>query len=206
MMWLLTGVMKHFLLIGLFALVCGCAHQPVVPAPVSFEPMSLVWSSLRDEFVEEVPGSSAWLEATSAGLAPKFVLHGDVVQELCGPLGLPTSEVVVPLDEDARLQLLGLLRDDTPAKVPSRTVATLNEALRIFTVTVLFEKQEYSYTIDPIFGFVDVCIGGKPVLYSENMPLSEKFVELYARQMHDERLMSAIKETRRKFYPTEATK
>ncbi len=197
--------MKCALLFAILTLLCGCAHKMVTPTPgpalIDFEPMPLVWSSLRDEFVEEVRGSKAWLEAPAAGLEPTFVLHGARLQELCGDLGLPKADVVVPLDDEARLQLLALLRDDTPAKVPSRTAATLNEALRILTVTVLFEEREYRYTIDPIFGFVDVSIAGQPVLYSENMPLTEKFVELYARLRHDERIKSAIEAARRQFYP-----
>ncbi len=199
--------MRYGLLITIVALLCGCAHRPVANAPapvkIDFEPIPLVWSSLRDEFAEEVRGCKAWLDAPVAGVEPKFVLHGGRLQELCGDLGLPKADVVVPLDEAARVQLLALLRDDKPAKVPSRTAATLNEAQRIFTVTVVFERQEYRYTIDPILGFVDVSIGGQPVLYSENLPLAEKFVELYARQMHDERIQAAIAEARRMFYAPE---
>jgi hypothetical protein len=166
--------------------------------------MPLVWSSLHDELAEEVQGSKAWLEAPATGLEPKFVLHGGRLQELSGDLGLQKADVVVPMDEEARLRLLALLRDDTPAKVPSRAAATLNEAQRIFTVTVIFENQEFRYIIDPIFGFVDVSIAGRPVLYSENLPLTEKFVELYARQMHDDRIKRTVTEARRRFYPPQA--
>lgn len=214
-MWLLTGVMKHFLLIGLFALVCGCAHKPVVQkpntAPIDFGLPPSVWSSLRDEFVKRVSGCNKWLEAPTLGLEPKLVLHGDVLQELCGDLGLPKTDLVVPLDEAARLQLLALLRDDTPVKVSAEEwadggCATLNEAFPIFTVSLVFEKQEYRYTIDPIFGFVDVDVDEHVGFSSENLPLSEKFLELCARQMRDERFKTAIETARRRLCPTEAKK
>ena len=209
MMWLLTGVMKHFLLIGLCALVCGCAHKPVVhkppTAPIDFGLPPSVWSSLRDEFVKRVSGCNKWLEATTLGLEPKLVLHGDVLQELCGDLGLPKTDLVVPLDEAARLQLLALLRDDTPVKVTAEVwadggCASLTQALPILTVSVVFEKKEYLYTIDPVFGLVDVALGEDAGFYSENLPLSEKFLELCARQMRDERFKTAINAARDRLY------
>ena len=208
--------MKHVLLLAPLALICGCAHRPVanapalVPAEIDFSPDSWpqVWTSLNDEFVAQVQGCKPWLDAPAAGLEPKFVLHAGKLQELCGDLGLPKDDVVVPLDEEARLQLLALLRDDTPVKNEAKEwadggCASLSLAMEFFTVTVVFEKQEYRYTIDPIFGLVDVSIGGRPELYTDNLPLAEKFVELCARQMHDERVKLVIAEARRRVYAPE---
>lgn len=204
--------MKQAPLIAFLVCLCDCAHRLAGPTPtpprIDFGPPPLVWSSLRDEFVEEVHDCTAWLEAPTTGLEPKFVFHSGKLQELFGDFGLPAGDVVVPLDEEARLQLLALLRDDTPVKNQAKEwadggFATLNAAIDIFTVTVVFEKQEYRYTIDPIFGFVDVSIGGRPELYTENLPLSEKFVELYARQRHDERIKTVIAEARRRTYAPE---
>ena len=209
--------MKFIVPVVVLILTAGCAHQPgaVAPAPVQLqidfgsESFPQVWTSLHDEFVDEVHGCHTWLTAPAAGLEPKFVFHSGKLQELFGGFGLPTADVVVPLDEEARVQLLALLRDDTPVKNEAKewadgSYATLNEAFPIFTVTVLFENQEYRYTVDPLFGLVDVSIGGEPVLYTENLPLSEKFVELCAQQLHDERLKTVIAEARRRIYaPTE---
>ena len=205
--------MRFIVPLAVLILTAGCAHQPAavapVPAQIDFDPPPLVWSSLRDEFIKEVSGCTKWLEAPATGLEPKFVVHGSMLQELCGDLGLPKTDVVVPLDEAARVQLLGLLRDDTPVKVSAEEwadggCASLSSALEIFTVTVEFDKREYRYTVDPLFGLVDVSIGGEPVLYTENLPLSEKFVELCAQQLHDERLKTVIAEARRRIYaPTE---
>lgn len=181
-----------------------------MPVPIDFGPESWpqVWTSLHDEFVAEVRGCKPWLDAPATGLEPKFVLHSDKLQQLFGDFGAPAGDVVVPLDDEARLRLLALLRDDTPVKNQAKEwadggCATLNAALEIFTVSVVFGKQEYRYTIDPIFGLVDVSIGGRPELYTENLPLSEKFVELYARQMHDERIKTVVAEARRRVYAGE---
>jgi len=206
--------MKYSLFFAALALLCGCAHRPAGPAPelvpVDFGPEAFprVWTSLHDEFVVEVPGCKLWLEAPATGLDPRFVFHSGKLQELFGDLGLPKADMVVPLDEEARLRLLALLRDDTPIKNEARRwadgeMASLNEALPIFTVTVSFEQREYRYTIDPVCGFVDVNIAGQPELYTENLPLAEKFVELYARQMNDERIKPVIAEARRRIYAPE---
>ncbi|MFT3831105.1 MAG: hypothetical protein QM691_15505 [Opitutaceae bacterium] len=169
-----------------------------------------VWTSLHDEFVTEVEGCKPWLDAPAAGLEPKFVFHAGL-QESFGDLGLPKADVVVPLDGEARVQLLGLLRDDTPVKNEAKEWAdggraTLSLAMEFFTVTVVFEKQEYRYTIDPVFGLVDVSIGGRPELYTDNLPLAEKFVELCAQQMHDDRIKAVIAEARRRTYGPEKKK
>lgn len=181
-----------------------------VPAPVDCSPAGWpqVWTSLHDEFVTEVEDCKPWLDAPAAGLEPKFVFHAGKLQESFGDVGLPKTDVVVPLDGEARVQLLGLLRDDTPVKNEAKEWAdggraTLSLAMEFFTVTVVFEKQEYRYTIDPVFGLVDVSIGGRPELYTDNLPLAEKFVELCARQMHDERIKNAVAEARRRTYAPE---
>jgi|GEM_PF-5993257 len=206
--------MKYATLIAMLALLCGCAHKPVEPAPapmpIGFDPEGWpqVWTSLHDEFVKEVEGCKLWLDAPAAGLEPKFVFRAGKLQEFFGDFGLPAGDIAVPLDEEARVRLLALMRDDTPVKNQAEEwadggCATLNLAMDIFTVTVVFEKQEYFYTIDPLFGLVDVSIGGRPVLYTENLPLSEKFVELCARQTQDERIKTAVAEVRRRIYAPE---
>lgn len=197
--------MKSIFGVPLLLAFAGCVHQPEVipPASVDFDLPPQVWSSLRDEFIKEVQGCDAWLNAPAAGLDPKFVFHGGLLRELSGDLGAPATDVVVPLDDEARLQLLALMRDDTPVKVSAEEwadggCATLNEAMPIFTVTVVFEKQEYRYTIDPIFGFVDVSIAGRSGFYSENRPLSDKFVELYGNLAHDSSISAIIADIRKK--------
>jgi hypothetical protein len=192
------------------ALLKDAEKNEPAPVQIDFGPVGWpqVWTSLHDEFVKEVKGCKPWLDAPAAGLAPRFVFHAAKLQESFGDFGLPKADMVVPLDDAARVQLLGFLRDDMPVKVSAEKwadgeCATLNEALPIFTVTVEFEKKEYCYTIDPIFGLVDVRIGGRPELYTDNLPLAEKFVELYARQMHDERIKTVIAETRRRNYGPE---
>ena len=131
------------------------------------------------------------------------MFHGTMMRELSGELGLPATDVVMPLDSEVRLQLLALLRDDTPVKVSAEEwadggCATLSLALPIFTVTVVFEKEEYRYTIDPVFGLVDVSIGDRAGFYSENLPLSEKFVELYAHLAHDPNINAIVADIREK--------
>jgi hypothetical protein len=206
----LEDVAKHTTRIDAQALLKDVEKRAPAPAQIDFGPAGWpqVWTSLHDEFAREVRGCHPWLDAPATGLEPKFVFRSGKLQEEFGDFGLPRADVVVPLDDEARAQFLALLRDDTPVKNQAKEwadggCATLSLAMEFFTVTVVFEKQEYRYTIDPVFGLVDVSIGGRPELYTENMPLTEKFVQLCSRQMHDERVKVAMTEARRRTYAHE---
>ena len=132
------------------------------------------------------------------------MFHPGELKMLYPSLFLPKGEVVVLLDAAGREQLIALLRDDTPVKDDcKKRAASLSLAMPIFTVSVAFGNQEYRYSIDPVFGLVDVCVGGRDLLYTSNLPLSEKFVDLYAQQTHDDSIKTVIAEARRGVYQPE---
>ncbi len=204
--WAFAEAYNRCLYRKLTAAAPATEEQPrpeVMDIDFDLESWPQVWTSLHDEFAEGVSGSHTWLTAPAEGLSPKFVFHAGKMQELFADLGLPTADVEVPLDAEARVRLLELIRDDTPVKNQAKEwadggCASLTLALPIFTASVLFDGREYFYTIDPVFGLVDVSIDGQPALYTANLLLSEKFLELYVRQTGDEAVRTAITEAKRR--------